>query len=288
MEKLQPRIVVEGIVYPEGIRWRDGRVWFSDILDSKVYSHDPQTGRTEVVAELPDRPSGLGFLPDGRLLIATMGERRLLRLDPEGPSLVADLSADCGIVNDMVTDARGRSYLDAHFVDEAEGGGIMLVEPDGAHRVVAADMNTPNGLAITADGRTLVVNDLFANRIYAFEITEEGSLANRRIFADLGDCSPDGLCLDSAGGAWVGLPFEGKFQRIEEGGRVTHEIDCAGRWGIAPVLGGPDRGTLFLATAEVTLEAMPRLIKDPTNARKECRGWIEAVDDPPAPGAGSP
>jgi sugar lactone lactonase YvrE len=288
MKELKSSIVVDDIIYPEGIRWFGGKIWFSDILHSRVYRFDPQSARKEVVVELPDRPSGLGFLPDGRLLIAVMGERKLLRLDPEGPAVVADLSQLCAMINDMVTDVQGRSYIDAHFDNEAEGGGIIMVEPDGAHRTVARDMQMPNGLAITPDGRTLVVNDLFANEILAFDILENGSLANRRTFADLGEYSPDGLCLDSDGGAWIGLPFQGKFRRILEGGRVTHEINCAGKWGIAPVLGGPGRRTLFLATAEVTLEAMPRLIKDPRNARQECRGWIEAVDDAPAPGAGWP
>jgi len=263
-------------------------VWFSDILDSRVYCYDPQTGRKRVVVELSDRPSGLGFLPDGRLLIVGMSERKLLRLDLEGLSVIADLSSDCTMINDMVTDARGRSYIGAHLEEDGEGGGIILVEPDGLHRIVATNMTMPNGLAITADGRTLIVNDLFANCMLAFDVVEDGSLANRRIYADLGDRSPDGLCLDSHGGAWIGLPFQGKFQRVEQGGRVTHEIDCADKWGIAPVLGGPDRGTLFLATAKVTLEAMPRLIKDPRNARQECRGWIEEVTNAPAAGAGWP
>lgn len=288
MKTLQPSIVVDGIVYPEGIRWGQGKVWFSDILDSRVYSYDPQTGRTEVVVELQDRPSGLGFLPDGRLLIATMGERKLLRLDPDGLKLVADLSALCGMINDMVTDAQGRTYLDSHFDVAAEASGIVLVEPSGEHRIVAEDMKSPNGLAITPDGKTLVANDLFANRILAFDIVEDGSLTNRRVFAELGGDSPDGLCLDAEGGAWIGLPFQGKFRRIEEGGEVTHEILCGNKWGIAPVLGGSDRRTLFLCTAEVTLEAMPRLIKDPRNARQECKGWIEAVENAPAPGAGWP
>ena len=288
MMKLESRIVVDDIVYPEGIRWFDGKVWFSDILDSKVFSYDPHTGRKHLVIELSDRPSGLGFLPDGRLLIASMSERKLLRLDADGLNVLADLSRDCAIINDMVTDALGRTYIDAHFEDEIDGGGIILVEPSGVHRIVAKNMKTPNGLAIRADGKTLVVNDLFANCILAFDILRDGSLTNRRVFADLGDGSPDGLCLDEQGGAWIGLPFQGKFQRVEEGGNVTHEIDCAGKWGIAPVLGGPDRRTLFLATAEVTLEAMPRLIKDPQNARQECRGWIEVAENAPAAGAGWP
>lgn len=288
MRTLQSRVLIDDIVYPEGIRWFGDRLWFSDILDSRVYAYDPATGEKTVVVELQDRPSGLGFLPDGRLLIAAMNQRQLLRMDHDGPHVLADLSSSTSIINDMVTDAWGRSYIDAHFVGERQGGGIVMVGPDGAQRIVVDDMQAPNGLAIAPDGRTLLVNDLFAHHILAFAIGEDGSLSDRRVFADLGENAPDGLCLDADGAAWVGLPFAGMFRRILDGGAVTHEIACGGRWGIAPVLGGPDRSTLFLATAEVTLEAMPRLIQDPRNARQESRGWIEVVDNPPAPGAGWP
>jgi sugar lactone lactonase YvrE len=166
--------------------------------------------------------------------------------------------------------------------------GIIMVEPSGVYRIVAYDMKGPNGLAITADGKTLVANDLQANNILAFEIAADGSLANRRIFADLGSDSPDGLCLDAEGAVWVGLPFQGKFRRIKEGGEVTHEITYENKWGIAPVLGGADRRTLFLCTAEVTLEKIVKLMQDQRDARKECRGWIEVVEGIEVPGAGWP
>jgi sugar lactone lactonase YvrE len=286
--ELRPKNVVDNIIYPEGIRWGQGKVWFSDILDSTVYCFDTGWKRLKAVVRLDDRPSGLGFLPDGTLLIATMRERKLLRFDRNGLRLHADLGGACDLLNDMVTDARGRSYVDSHFDAGAGSGGIILVEPDGSHRVVASGMKTPNGLAVTADSKKLIVNDLFDNRIFAFDIADEGGLENQRIFADLGDRSPDGICLDAEGAVWVGLPFQGKFQRIRQGGEVTHEIPCGSKWGIAPVLGGADRRTLFLCTAEVSLEAMPRLIQDPANARNECKGWIEAVETIEVPGAGYP
>ena len=285
METLQSRIVVDGLVYPEGIRWARGKVWFSDMFARRVYAHDPRTGETEVVAETDDLPSGLGFLPDGRLLVATMRDRKLLRLEPEGLTTVADLSSVSDLLNDMVVDPRGRAYLDFYIGGR---GGLILVEPDGAWRIVADDMTSPNGLAITDDGGTLVVNDLGANRILAFDIALDGGLSGRRTFADLGDCSPDGLCLDADGGAWVGQPFQGRFRRIVEGGEVTHEIAYGDKWGIAPVLGGPDRRSLFLCTAEITLEAIQRLMRDPSDAPTQSRGWIEVVDGVEVAGAGSP
>ena len=257
------------------------------MLDHKVCAFDPETGEVEVVLQLKDRPSGLGFLPDGRLLVATMGERKLLRLDADGLNLHADLASVTDLLNDMVTGPDGRSYLDARF-GGSDAGGLILVEQDGAHRVVAGGMGMPNGLAITQDGRTLVVNDLFARRIEAFDIAPDGSLTNRRLFADLGDASPDGLCLDAEGAAWVGLPVQAKFVRIKPGGEITHEIAYVDKWGVAPALGGRDRRTLFLCTARVTLAQLQSLLEDTSNARAECRGWIEAVGPVSTPGAGWP
>jgi sugar lactone lactonase YvrE len=291
MERLRSRVVIDGLILPEGIRWSQGKIWFSDILDFKVWTYDPKTAHRQVVAQPTDRPSGLGFLPDGRLLIATMGERKLLRLDPDGLALVADLSAACKSMNDMVVDVQGRAYLDANAsgMDSMDvGGGIILVEPNGDHRFVAEDIGTPNGLAITGDGKTLVASDVFDHKILAFDIAPDGGLSNRRVFADLGGDSPDGLCLDAEGAAWVGLPFQGRFRRLKEGGQVTHEIAYDDRWAVAPVLGGEDRRSLYLCTVQVTLEHMIKLMRDPKDARALCKGWIEVVDGAPSPGAGRP
>ena len=285
---LTSKVIVENIIYPEGIRWNQGKVWFSDVLDSKVYTLDPATRRISVVVQTKDLPSGLGFLPDGRLLIATMRERQLLRLDHDGLKVVVDLRSHCEFLNDMVVDAQGRAYIDSHFSRAADGGGIILVEPDGNYRIVVEKMNAPNGLAITADGKTFIANDLLANRLVAFEIAPNGDLLNRRTFADLKGNSPDGLCLDEQGGAWVGLPFQGKFARVTEGGEVTHEIICQNKWGVAPVLGGSNRRTLFLCTAKVALDDMPGLLQDPRDARNKCQGWIEMVENVEVAGAGRP
>jgi sugar lactone lactonase YvrE len=182
VKTLQPKIVVDGLIYPEGIRWSQDRVWFSDVLDLKVYTYDPMTRRTAVVVQTEDLPSGLGFLPDGRLLIATMRERKLLRLEADGLKVVADLKPLCEMLNDMVVDAQGRAYLDSHFSVAADGGGIIMVEPSGDCRIVADNMKAPNGLAVTADGRTLIANDLLANRLVAFDITPDGREARGSVY----------------------------------------------------------------------------------------------------------
>ena len=286
MEALTPRVLVDGLVFPEGPRWHDGRLWFSDILGGKVYAFDPATAQASAVAQVPGGPSGLGFLPDGRLLIAAMRSRRLLRLDPEGLTTVADLSGITVRLNDMVVDRLGRAYLDVFFAEAS--GGIALVEPDGRCRVVADGMVSPNGLAVSADGSVLVANDLYGGKVLAFDIAPDGGLAGRRVFADLGRASPDGLCLDAEGAAWIGLPFEGCFRRIRPGGEVTHEISHPDTWALAPILGGPDRRTLFLCTAQVTLTEIGRLLRAPEGADGDCRGWIETVGDVAVAGAGRP
>jgi sugar lactone lactonase YvrE len=290
MKNLKSKIVVDDLIYPEGIRWHRGKVWFSDILAFKVYAYDPATNQCDMIVEIPDRPSGLGFLPDGRLLIATMGERKLLRLDPDGLKTIADLSGICTSLNDMVVDAHGRAYIDKY--DMAFGGqmsgGLVMVDPAGAYRIVADKMKVPNGLAITPDGKTLVAADLMANRLVAFEIAPDGSLGHEQSFAELGADSPDGICLDAAGAVWAGFPFQGRVRRIERGGKMTHEIAYGSKWGIAPVLGGTDRRTLFICTADVTLDKLVHLMEHPKDAGNHCKGWIEAVEGMEIPGAGWP
>lgn len=290
MKSLQSKIVVDDIIYPEGIRWHQGKVWFSDILDFKVYTYDPNTNHSEVVVELSDRPSGLGFLPDGRLLIATMSECKLLRLDADGLKTVADLSSICTSLNDMIVDPAGRAYIDKYDMSPGREmtGGIVMVEQSGRHRIVNDTMKVPNGLAITPDGNSLIAADLSANRIVSFQIAADGSLVHEQTFADLGSDSPDGICLDAAGAVWAGFPFQGRVRRVERGGKVTHEIDYGRKWGIAPVLGGTDRRTLFVCTADVTLEKLVHLMEHPEGAKSHCRGWIEAVAGLEVPGIGWP
>jgi sugar lactone lactonase YvrE len=214
-------------------------------------------GRAELVLEVPTRPSGLGWLPDGRLLVVSMRDRRVLRLEPDGEVVVhadlADLASfDC---NDMVVDGLGRAYVGNAGFDlsarplEVRAAEVVLVTPDGEARVVDDEVVFPNGSVVTPDGSTLVVAETFGQCLTAFTIAEDGSLTDRRTFASLRGTSPDGICLDAEGAVWVADANGSACLRVREGGEVVDRVDT-GRGCFACMLGGADRRTLFLMTAE--------------------------------------
>jgi sugar lactone lactonase YvrE len=279
-------VVLDGLKFPEGPRWHDGRLWFSDMHAHRVMSLSPN-GQTSVVAEVPNQPSGLGFLPDGRLLIVSMVDRKLLIFEPgKGLREIADVSnLATWHINDMVVDAEGRAYV-GNFgfdltagVDQYKPANLVLVEPSGVARVVAEDMAFPNGAVITPDGGTLIVGETFGRKLTAFDIEPDGSLANRRLWADTKPANPDGICLDAEGGIWVASPTTREFVRITEGGTVTDRVSCAeGRSAYACMLGGIERKTLYLCTASGDEN-------DRVGGRSE--GWIESVEVAVA-GAGLP
>jgi sugar lactone lactonase YvrE len=260
----QTRILAEGIYFGEGPRWRDGRLWFSDFFAHAVKSVSLAGDlRTEV--ELDDQPSGLGWLPDGSLLIVSMIRRQLLRRSADGKlSVHADLGGVADFhCNDMVVDAAGRAYvgnfgfdLDAAIaangveaaLANAPTARLALVLPDGEVRVAASDMRFPNGSVITPDGRTLIVGETFANRLTAFDIGPDGALSNRRVWASTGSRPPDGIALDAAGAIWVANPMAAECVRFAEGGEVLEVIDT-GQPCYACMLGGEDSRTLFMLTA---------------------------------------
>ena len=278
----QTKVLLDGLVFPEGPRWRDGVLWFSDMHAGRVMSVDV-AGRSEVIVEVPNCPSGLGWLPDGRLLIVSMNDRKLLRLDPGGLSEVADLSDIATFhCNDMVVDAQGRAYVGNFGFDFAAGeplvpAALALVTPDGAVRVAASDLEFPNGTVITPDGKTLIVGESFGGRLTAFDILPDGMLANRRVWAQLEGAVPDGICLDAEGAIWVASPLSSEVLRVREGGAVARRIAVETQ-AIACMLGGADRRTLFILTAGSV---------DPERAKKEKRGRIEAIEVDVA-GAGYP
>lgn len=247
---------VEGIAFGEGPRWHEGRLYFSDIGAHRVEAVDP-AGRRETVLELPGEPSGLGWLPDGRMLVVSMEDHRLLRADPDGVREVADLSPHCGgRANDMVVDARGRAYVgNIGFDLEARPiaprpTGLLRVDPDGSVHVVARELWCPNGLAITADGRTLVAAESAAGRLAAFDVRADGSLGDHRVFAALPEgAAPDGICVDAEDAVWVASPTTREFLRVREGGGIAERISTGDRIAIACALGGPGRRTLFLITS---------------------------------------
>jgi len=272
--RLVPELLLDGLRFPEGPRWRGDRLWFSDMVGHQVMTVDLQ-GNTEVIASLATRPSGIGFLPDGRPIVVSMTDGRVLVIEPDGEvNTFADLSGVVGLhLNDMVVDSRGRAYVG--YVDDP--GAIVLVDGDHAPRVVA-EVAFPNGTVITPEGDRLIVAATRGEALLEFDIEADGSLSHRRVFAHIPDSTPDGICLDAEGAVWVGSYRRGEFLRVLAGGTVTDRIDVGGRWALACALGGPDRRTLFLLSSETTMEDF---------ARRQSKGRIETTTVA-VPGAGIP
>ena len=266
-------IVAEGIAFAEGPRWHDGALWWSDMHGHRV-SRLRGDGAVELVCEVPTRPSGLGWLSNGRMLVVSMTDRRVLRLESDGRlDTHADLSAlaprRC---NDMVVDVGGGAYV-GNFgfeLDDVEPPCptvLIRVEADGAARVVADGLWFPNGMVLTDGGRTLVVAETWAARLTAFDVGADGSLSGRRVWAALDRrIYPDGICLDAEGAIWVASPSTGETLRVCEGGEVTDRVDT-GRSSFACALGGVDGRTLYVCTADS---------HDPERQRRERNGRIEA------------
>lgn len=258
------RMVGGEIVYPESPRWRRGKLWFSDVHAYALKTIDLD-GHLTVVAEVPGRPAGLGFLPDGRLLLASALDRCLWTWDGSDLRLAADLAdVTLGLLNDMVVDGWGRAYVsDTGFnlmAGETPRSGQILLYQDSAPsaeriRVVTTDVMFPNGAAVSEDGSRYWVAETAANRVSLFNISRDGSLSNRRTLVDLPDMC-DGLCLDAAGAIWVALLRRGEFWRVLPDGTVGARVSADGRLAVACTLGAPDRGTLFLCSAETTMEEL--------------------------------
>lgn len=248
------QILIDGLCFGEGPRWHDGKLWFSDMHANTVYTVD-LTGKLETIVTLDnDQPSGLGWLPDGRLLIVSMTQRKLLVFSDGELHEFADLSGLATFhCNDMVTDSQGRSYVgnfgfDLHSGSEAAKAAIVLVHSDGSTEIAAEDLDFPNGTVITPDGKTLIVGESFGARLTAFDIQENGSLTNRRVWAQMDGAVPDGICLDEAGGIWVASPISHEVLRVVEGGKVTDRINIKNQ-AYACMLGGEDGKTLFILTS---------------------------------------
>jgi sugar lactone lactonase YvrE len=277
-----PEVVLDGLCFPEGPRWHEGKLWFSDMHGHRVMTVGLD-GVAQAVVEVPAAPSGLGWLPDGRLLVVSMEDRRLLRLDAGGLTEVADLSRLATFhCNDMVVDAQGRAYVgnfgfDLHAGATPVPAALILVLPDGTARVAAADLMFPNGTVITPDGRTLIVGESFGPRLTAFDVAPNGSLGNRRVWAALASAVPDGICLDADGAIWVASPISAEVLRVREGGTITDRVRVSTQ-AFACMLGGPQRRHLFICTASGS---------DPQACRERRDGRIEVVEVE-VPGAGWP
>ena len=269
-------VLVFGLAMGESPRWHDGRLWLSDWGAQEILAVD-LAGNTDVVARTPfGLPFCFDWLPDGRLLIVAGRENRIVRREADGTLIThADLRdiSDQGW-NEIVVDRQGTAYVNG-------GPGIVaMLMPDGALRRVADGLAFPNGMAITPDDRTLIVAESHGRRLTAFDIAADGTLAPRRVWADLGSGVPDGICVDEEGAVWYADVPNKRCVRVREGGQVLQTIDLD-RGCFACVLGGAKRRTLFMVTAE--WRGMEK-IAEVAAART---GQVLAFDAPAA-GAGRP
>ncbi len=252
------KVLVGSGTFYEGPRWHEGRWWVSDFYRHTVFAITPE-GVEEAVLTVEQQPSGLGWLPDGTLLVVSMKDRRLLRRTTGGAvEQVADLRGlASGHLNDMVVDQQGRAWI-GNFGFDLMGGepaspaNLIRVDPDGTATVVAEDLSFPNGSVVTPDGRTLIVGESGANRYTAFTITDDGSLIDRRVWAEMSDppVAPDGCALDADGHIWAADAFGYRCVRVAEGGSIVDEIAAPDGLGVyACMLGGGDGRTLLMCCA---------------------------------------
>lgn len=251
------QVFVKGLAFPEAPRWHAGALWLSDFYQRRVLRVTAE-GSVEAVAEVPGQPSGLGWLPDGRLLVVSMKDRRLLRQDGRELVEAADLSRLAAWpCNDMLVDGQGRAYIgnfgfDLHARAPFAPTSLLLVTPEGRVQVAADDLHFPNGTVLTPDGRTLIVAESYGQRLTAFDVAADGMLGRRRVWAQLEGkgVGPDGICLDAEGAVWLASPVSREVLRVKEGGEVVDRIPTDGQ-AVACMLGGDDRRTLFVLTGRV-------------------------------------
>jgi sugar lactone lactonase YvrE len=266
------RPFVEGLSFGECPRWHEGRLWYSDFYQCTVFSAGPE-GDVRVELEVSGEPAGLGWLPDGRLLVVERRPRRVLRREPDGTLVEhGDLNPAATFhANDMVVDRNGHAFVGNfgfdldRFIEEQ--GPVALIEPpgppttplvrvdpDGSAHLAAGDLSFPNGTVITPDGKTLIIAETLAARLTAFDLGPDGALTGRREWAALSLCAPDGICLDAEGRVWVANAIGPECLLVAEGGEVVDRVNTS-QTCFACMLGGEDGRTLYLVTAPTSTEA---------------------------------
>lgn len=282
MKTFRTETVASGLAFPEGPRWHAGRFWFTDQHARAIYALD-QTGQLELIARTEDLPGGLGWLPDDRLLVVYMTQRKIMQLSGHELIPYVDLHDQASFhCNEMLVDESGRIYAgnfgyDLHGGAEQRPAEILLVDTDRSVEQFADDVIFPNGSVITPDGKRLLVAETFAHRICEFHLDSRGRMRSRRVWAELGKATPDGICLDQQDALWVASPGTRDLIRVKHGGDIIARCETRGT-PYACMLGGANRHTLFVCTSETD---------DPAEARQLKSGRIERVDVA-VPGTGLP
>lgn len=267
-------ILIDGLCFGEGPRFREGALWLSDMHAQEVLKVTTDGQRETIISLTDDQPSGLGWLPNGELLIVSMNKKQLLRFDGKNLALHADLSQHAsGICNDMVVDRSGRAYVgnfgfDLHNNAKPAPAELIRVDADGSIHVEDDDLMFPNGAVITEDVATLIVGETFASRLTAFDISEDGSLSGKRVWAELPDKAvPDGICLDAGGGIWSASPTTNNCIRQLEGGEVTHSIEL-------------ERGAFACMIGADKLYVLTSSSSHPQKCRSQRDARVEVYDAP--------
>jgi sugar lactone lactonase YvrE len=276
------QILMSGLAFPESPRWHEDRLWFSDWGAHEVVAVDLE-GKSEVIARVPSFPMCIDRLPDGRLLIVSASDGLLLRREPDGSLMNhADLRGLSDHAwNEIVVDGRGNAYVNNigfEFGGEFAPGTLALVTPEGSAREVADGVAFPNGMVVTPDNSTLIVAESYGNKLTAFDIAADGGLSNRRLWADLQDGAPDGICLDSDNAIWYGDVPNKRCVRVREDGEVLQAIELD-RGCFACMLGGADKRTLFLIANDW---------RGPASMADGARMGQVLAAEAPAPGVGWP
>lgn len=277
------RTIASGFAYPEGPRWHEGQLWFADQHDETVHILAANGARVDSF-HVEGGPSGMGWLPDGDLLVVSMEEHKLLRRGKAGLSLYCDLGQiHHHLTNEMVVDSAGRAYV-GNIGFNFEAGDpvtptmLVMVDETGMPQVVADDLVCPNGTVITPDGQRLIIAESLAHRLTTFDIASDGSLSNRRIFAEVPGHIPDGICLDAEGCVWAASPFSNSVIRVREGGEIVETVAIEGAGAFACMLGGADGCDLYVCVASSSM-------RPETQQKRDGRIDVARVTVPAAIGA---
>jgi carbohydrate kinase (thermoresistant glucokinase family) len=271
-ETLESQVILSGLMFPESPRWHHNKLWFTDQHAQRIMTTDI-AGKAEIIAETPDLPGGLGWLPDGTLLVVYMTQRKVYQLKEKQLTLYADLSAYASFhCNDMIVSPKGDVWVgnfgyDLNAGEAVKPAELVHISTEGKISVAAEDVIFPNGCVLSADARQLIVAETFASRISQFDIQADGSLCNRQIWANLLDAHPDGICQASDNTLWIAAPNKGEVWNVTAGGRLLARVKTHAP-PYACMLGGEENNLLFITSSTTS---------DPGEAKATKSGFIEII-----------